>query len=194
MNGYACLRPSGVHIVTPGATSTHSKQLRLTMRYTQVANNDDEDVHSSTPYQVPASPPPSFHSRAASPSNTASRHLLSEDPLTADADRTLADTFDTDSEDEEEGDGRDDRQRLMRGQPEPEGESDDDNVVRQGMHRRVTQLPVFNTQAPSGRIVGGGQNDGVFANLSAKPTRGEDLEEKPPVCTCPFIRMTWSIY
>ena len=25
-------------------------------------------------------------------------------------------------------------------------------------------------------------NDGVFANLSAKPTRGEELDEKPPVC------------
>jgi hypothetical protein len=34
----------------------------------------------------------------------------------------------------------------------------------------------------SGRIVGSSQaNDGVFANISAKPRAGEDLEEKPPV-------------
>lgn len=149
-------------------------------RYERVADHDDDDVQSSTPYPVPASPPPSFHSRASSPSGGASRRLLSDDPLTDDAERTLADTFDTDSEDEGESDGRDDRQRLMRGQPELEREGDDSDDVRQGVQRRVTQLPVFNTQAPSGRIVGGGQNDGVFANLSAKPTRGEDLEEKPP--------------
>jgi len=37
-------------------------------------------------------------------------------------------------------------------------------------------MPVF-----SGIMIGGGNaNDGVFANLSAKPTRGEDLDEKPP--------------
>jgi hypothetical protein len=155
----------------------------LTMRYTQVADHDDADVQSSTPYQVPTSPPPSFHSRASSPSNGASHRLLADDPLAADADRTLADTFDTDSEDDEDSDGRDDRQRLMRGQPEPEGEDEESNPVRMGVQRRVTQLPVFNTQAPSGRVVGSGQNDGVFANLSAKPTRGEDLEEKPPVRT-----------
>lgn len=155
---------------------------RLTMRYTQVAAQDDDDHQSSTAYDIPASPPPSFRSRASSPSNGASHRLLSDDPLAADADRTLADTFDTESEDEEEGDGRDDRQRLMRGQPEPEGESEESDAARMGMQRRVTQLPVFNTQAPSGRVVGAGQNDGVFANLSAKPTRGEDLEEKPPVC------------
>lgn len=149
-------------------------------RYERVANDDNEDVQSASPYQVPASPPPSFHSRASSPNGAASRRLLADDPLAEDAERTLADTFDTDSEDEEEGDGRDDRQRLMRGQPEAEAESDESDPAKPGVQRRVTQLPVFNTQAPSGRIVGGGQNDGVFANLSAKPTRGEDLEEKPP--------------
>jgi hypothetical protein len=31
-----------------------------------------------------------------------------------------------------------------------------------------------------GRAVGGGQTDGVFANLSAKPTVAEKLEEHPP--------------
>lgn len=156
------------------------------MRYTQLAEHDEEDNTLSTPnapYPIPASPPPSFRSRASSPQD-ASRRLLADDPLDNEADRTLADTFDNDSDDDEEGDGRDDRQRLMRGQPEEERESEEHaGLVRQGIQRRVTQLPVFNTQAPSGRVVGGGQNDGVWANLSAKPTRGEDLEEKPPVRT-----------
>lgn len=152
----------------------------LTTRYTQIADHDDEPSPrtSQQPFQIPASPPPSFHSRASSPTGV-SRHLLSDDPLVEDADRTLADTFDTDSG-EEDGDGRDDRQRLMRGNPS-DGRDGEDDAPRIGIQRRVTQLPVFQTQAPSGRIVGGGQNDGVFANLSAKPTRGEDLEEKPPV-------------
>jgi hypothetical protein len=136
-------------------------------------------------FPIPSSPPPSFHSRASSPSGGASRRLLSDDPLDTDADRTLADTFDSPSDDEdsdsEHGDGLDDRQRLMRGNPESQAEGSDE-APRQGIQRRVTQLPVFNTQAPrSTRVYGAGNNDGVFANLSAKPQRGEDVEEKPPV-------------
>jgi len=117
------------------------------------------------------------------------------DPYATDAERTLADAFDEVESDEEEGDGMDDRQRLMRANPSSpssDGEdhglnrSGDDEVRPGGMERRMTQLPVFTPQpataggAGRGRIYGGGQNDGVFANLSAKPTRGEDLEEKPP--------------
>jgi hypothetical protein len=77
----------------------------------------------------------------------------------------------------------DDRQRLMRGQPEGAQDDEPENP-RRGVQRRVTQLPVFQPTGASGtgRVYGGGQNDGVWANLSAKPTRGEDLEEKPPVC------------
>ena len=66
----------------------------------------------------------------------------------------------------------------MRGNPTPE-----DDAPEPGLLRRTTELPTFNTQTPaSGRVYGGG-NGGVWANLSAKPTRGEDLEEKPPVRT-----------
>jgi cytolysin (calcineurin-like family phosphatase) len=117
------------------------------------------------------------------------------DPYATDAERTLADTFDDVGSDEEEGDGMDDRQRLMRANPSsPSSDGEDhgldrsnDEVRPRGMERRMTQLPVFAPQpataggAGRGQIYGGGQNDGVFANLSAKPTRGEDLEEKPPV-------------
>lgn len=145
------------------------------------AQDDDESPVDPRPGQqypsVPASPPPSFHSRASSPTGT-SRRLLSDDPLASNEDRTLADTFDSDSDDDDDEDGRDDRQRLMRGNPQP-----DEPESPHSIQRRVTDLPVFNTQAPAatGRVYGGG-NGGVWANLSAKPTRGEDAEEKPPVC------------
>jgi hypothetical protein len=142
------------------------------------AQDEDDSPRTLQPGQQwpPASPPPSFHSRASSPHGTS--RLLSEDPIRNDEDRTLADTFDSDSEDGEDSDGRDDRQRLMRGNP-----STEDEPVAPGLQRRVTELPVFNTQAPTtGRVYGGG-NGGVWANLSAKPTRGEDAEEKPPVRT-----------
>ncbi|KAH9862303.1 hypothetical protein IAQ61_010506 [Plenodomus lingam] len=140
-----------------------------------------ERSNTPTPQQwPPASPPPSFRSRASSPNATATSraHLLSDDPLTNDEDRTLADTFDSDSDDDEDGDGRDDRQRLMRGNPT----STDGQDRPQEMQRRVTELPAFSPTAqapPGGRVYGGG-NGGVWANLSAKPTRGEDAEEKPP--------------
>jgi len=147
--------------------------------YERVAAQDEDDsqVASLSAQQwPPASPPPSFHSRASSPNGT-SRRLLAEDPAPSEEDRTLADTFDSDSDDDDdEHDGRDDRQRLMRGNPQPE----EDEPVTPGIQRRVTELPVFNPQAQSnGRVYGGG-NGGVWANLSAKPTRGEDAEEKPP--------------
>jgi hypothetical protein len=142
------------------------------------AQDEDDSPRTSQPGQQwpPASPPPSFRSRASSPNGTS--RLLSEDPIRNDEDHTLADTFDSDSEDEEDSDGRDDRQRLMRGNP-----STEDEPVAPGLQRRVTELPAFDTQAPStGRVYGGG-NGGVWASLSAKPTRGEDAEEKPPVRT-----------
>jgi hypothetical protein len=143
----------------------------------QVAG-DDADNSPVTPQGQqqwpPASPPPSFRSRSSSPTGT-SRRLLSDDPLTHDEDRTLADTFDSESDDDEDGDGRDDRQRLMRGNLQADEPAP-------GVERRATEIPVFNTQAPSsGRVYGGG-NGGVWANLSAKPTPGQDAEEKPPVC------------
>jgi hypothetical protein len=149
----------------------------------QVAGHDEDDDSPTTSRPAaqrwpPASPPPSFHSRTSSPNNAASRRLLSDDPLANAEDRTLADTFDSDSDDDEDSDGRDDRQRLMRGTAPA-----DEPPAAPGVQRRVTELPAFNTQAPtSGRVYGGG-NGGVWANLSAKPTRGEDAEEKPPVCT-----------
>ena len=49
-----------------------------------------------------------------------------------------------------------------------------------GIFRRLTILPSFtpSSSAP-GRVIG--SNDGVFANLEAKPERGEKNEDLPPV-------------
>jgi len=170
-------------------------------RYTQIHHSDDSDHESitsrpSSPQQqlshtVPASSPPSYRSRNSSPQRR--REISDSDPLVSDADRTLADTFDSpsdsESEDGDRGDHRlDDRQRILSGRPSDtttESEAQQtQNGDRPAVERRVTQLPIFAPSTTSQRQ-GGSVNDGVFANLSAKPERGEDLEEKPPVClTC----------
>jgi hypothetical protein len=187
-------RPLAVHYPHALANIAHEHQV--------AAHDEDESPLTPTAprqqYPIPNSPPPSFRSRASSPSSR--HHNAESEPLVSDADRTLADTFDSPSDDEEsddEGsDGLDDRQRLMRGNPNGSQESndsesnaqDDAAPQRQSMPRRITQLPVFTPQpVSSGRVYGGGSNDGVFANLSAKPTRGEQDEEKPPVRT--FCRL-----
>ncbi|KAL9111706.1 MAG: hypothetical protein Q9227_003981 [Pyrenula ochraceoflavens] len=148
-------------------------------RYERVNSHDDSEIAPPTPQSnppVPSSPPPSFRSRASSP---ASRHLLSEDPLSTEAEQNLADTFD----DGELSDGEevvDDRQRLMRADPEmpnavPEGST---TPRAPGIQRRVTELPAFTP--PAGSRGPRPVNDGVFANLAAKPEKGEKLEELPP--------------
>lgn len=167
----------------------------------QVSANDQDDTSSidvEDPHHVavPASPPPSFRSRASSP---AAQHLLSShDPLASEADRTLADTFDNSEASESDGeDGGDDRQNLIRRiAPPNDTHSGDiqDGPRPSGPQRTVTTLPVFSPQpalvpAVNGRAYGSGTpfitfssaNDGVFANLNAKPERGEKTEELPPV-------------
>ncbi|KAI9778375.1 MAG: hypothetical protein M1816_004133 [Peltula sp. TS41687] len=140
------------------------------------------DVHDPTTPATPASPPPSFHSRASSP--TSRRLLSSHDPLISDAERALADSFDSPSDDEDHADGGDE-QRLIQGSPSSAQTGDaptaQQTEIRRGLDRRVTQLPVF-TPAPStaSRAVTRPTHDGVFANLSAKPERGEKDEEQPP--------------
>ncbi|CAF9923467.1 MAG: hypothetical protein HETSPECPRED_005332 [Heterodermia speciosa] len=155
----------------------------------QIAENDQEDTPNTfeghqDSHTIPSSPPPSFRSRASSPS---SPHLLSsEDPITTDAERTLADTFDDGTASDNESNDGDARQRLMRGNPNPQVADDAD---RPTIQRAVTELPSFPAAAPGTlaapvRVYGGGarpsSNDGVFANLSAKPEHGEKLEEQPP--------------
>lgn len=144
----------------------------------QVSANDED---TPTSPQIPNSPPPSFRSRASSPT---SRH-------NTEVDQNLADTFDADGSDSDEDNDGDDRQRLMRGTP---SSSSAEQISTQSTttsettrppvtERRTTHIPAF---APvptiTGRVYGGGSgSDGVFANLSAKPERGEKVEEHPPV-------------
>ncbi|TVY57297.1 Metal homeostatis protein BSD2 [Lachnellula suecica] len=149
-------------------------------RYERVAN--DEDTPNSP--ITPNSPPPSFRSRASSPT---SRHLAS-DSHSAPVDQNLADTFDADGSDSDEENDGDDRQRLMRGQPAPAADATPPQSTSTAatrppiIERRPTILPAFNpTTRPTGRVYGGGSgSDGVFANLSAKPETGGEKEEHPP--------------
>ncbi len=160
----------------------------------QVSGNDQDDTQMTpnTPLHdvpnTPSSPPPSFRSRPSSPS---SRHLLaSHDPLASDADRTLHDTFDDGSDSENEN-PEDDRQRLMRSNTNHTIQEQRQNGDRPAIPRTITTLPPPTTPAALGAALNvptrrpasfnQPQNDGVFANLDAKPERGEKLEEQPPV-------------
>lgn len=181
------------------ASTTHQMTHALfttDSRIIQISENDhDEPATPTRPDRtnsIPTSPPPSFRSRASSPS---SRHLLSsEDPIAADVNRTLADTFDDgEGSDSDGNDGEDSRQRLMRGTPS--APDDEQRTVHDGnrpgvLQRTVTEFP---SVTPAGvrypNITPGAAlpnqftpaNDGVFANLNAKPERGEKIEEQPPV-------------
>ncbi|PUU81548.1 hypothetical protein B9Z19DRAFT_1062540 [Tuber borchii] len=145
-------------------------------RYERIAAEDDGDldIHGniatnssisgvsrpavSPSVQIPSSPPPSFHSRSSTP----------------DPDSALSESFDSPS------DGEDDDMRNVRG-------SQNSNFN----HESIPLVPTATTgpsvpassvttfAAMPGRAVGGGQTDGVFTNLSAKPTV-EKLEEHPP--------------
>lgn len=153
--------------------------------------NDEEDSPntpqtSQVPNSIPSSPPPSFRSRASS---ITSQHILAEDPLISDADRTLADTFDDGSDsDNDMVDHGDDRQRIMRGNPSQSDEERNTSVA--GLQPANTQFPGPTPAAldESNRVHSAATNnrfssanDGVFANLNAKPERGEKIEEQPPV-------------
>ncbi|KAK2865217.1 hypothetical protein FQN49_003793 [Arthroderma sp. PD_2] len=145
-------------------------------RYEAVNTHNEDDAVASHPTQpIPSSPPPSFHSRTPSPT---SRRLLSQDPLHSDADRTLADAFGDDDGQSDDEEGVDDRQRLMRGSPAnttPDHDSAEERQTRGDIQSR----PNASTSEPS-RVIRGA-NDGVFANLSAKPERGgEKLDDLPP--------------
>jgi hypothetical protein len=148
------------------------------------ANNHQVNAHdeeSPINPQIPSSPPPSFRSRASSPT---SRHATESA-----VDQNLADTFDADGSDSDEENDGDDRQRLMRGTPTSSSteqlttESTTAETPRPPViERRPTHLPEFAPPRPTGRVYGGGSgSDGVFANLSAKPEAGEKTEEHPPV-------------
>jgi hypothetical protein len=106
---------------------------------------------------------------------------LSQDPAGNDVNQDLADTFDDGEDSDAENDG-DDRQRLMRADTRNMSNTStpptrDASATVPRIERRVTELPSFT----GSRAINRPTNDGVFANLSAKPERGEQTEEKPPV-------------
>ncbi|KAK2762963.1 hypothetical protein FQN53_007403 [Emmonsiellopsis sp. PD_33] len=151
--------------------------------------DDDNDALSPNPNHSaqPSSPPPSFHSRSPSPP---SRHVFSQDPLHSEADQTLADTFGDDDPNSDDDDEPDDRQRLMRGNTTPQTESDSSPYASGGsghshnISSARNMASAFTPPQPSvsSRTIhgAGSANDGVFANLAAKPERGEKTEDLPP--------------
>ena len=137
------------------------------------------DVNDQRP-ATPASPPPSFHSRASSP--TSRRLLSSHDPLISDAERALADSFDPPSDDEDAEGGDERRIQGSQSSAQPGDVPTVQHDHRRGLDRRVTQLPVFTPAASTAsRAMTRPTHDGVFTNLSAKPERGEKIEDQPPV-------------
>lgn len=186
----------------------------------QVNAHDEEDGPHS--YQLnsarsdlnPISPPPSFRSRSSSPS---SRRLLHNDPLRND-DQELADAF-GDEDDSDDDEQPDDRQRLMRANTdgwappdhtqtptssssESRNNSQEPSRAAPGIPRRPTMLPNFTTPGSGGSRSVAPSNDGVFANLAAKPERGEKNEDLPPVslimsidiCVLDLLLMCYLVY
>lgn len=153
-------------------------------RLTQHQVNQHEDEHDESPiastrsHESPASPPPSFRSRGSSPS---SRRLLQEDLRHDDTDHALADAFDDGTESDTEN-NEESRQWLRR--PEASRSTTEQYGVATPsteparIERRITQIPAFTP--PTTQSGTRSTNDGVFANLSAKPTAGESLDDKPP--------------
>ena len=171
---------------------SNQNQVYHTNIYLQVSGHDEEASPTSpsneSSHQIPASPPPSFRSHASSPTM---RHTSPQATGLSEPDRTLADTFDagggSDEEDDTEGD---DRQRLMRTSLSRHEFQSNTEHQSSRLERRVTELPAFVVPTTdSSRTRRGGapfssfgvSNDGVFANLDAKPELGEKAEEQPPV-------------
>jgi len=153
-------------------------------RYERVAA-DDSDDHAivQLPLTTPTSPPPSFRSRASS------RRVSREDEHPSEEERDLEDAFGAPSDDQSDDEDLSDRRRLIRGDRSRSlSPTDGERAVEageprrpQGPQRATTEIPVFTpSTVPSGRVMGTGSNDGVWANLNAKPRPGEDVEEKPP--------------
>ncbi len=145
----------------------------------QIAADDDT---TQSPIAVPNSPPPSFRSH-----NSSRRPSDDDAPPQNEQQRNLNDAFDAPSDDDSDDEPRDQR-RLIQTERTPshsssDGDSPSGEARPTGPHRTVTEIPVFvPPPTASGRPMGGGSqaNDGVFANITAKPRPGEELEEKPP--------------
>lgn len=160
----------------------HTTPTDIDMAFSQIAagdGGDDDRTPTQSPIAVPNSPPPSFRSR-----NSSGRTSRDDEHKTAE-ERNLNDAFDAPSDDESDSEEAPrDQRRLLQSEHTPsQSPSGDETPSRPSPERRVTEIPVFAPPtSSSGRAVGGGNavHDGVWANLSAKPRPGEDVDEKPP--------------
>lgn len=161
------------------ATSLISAIKAYTDSYRQVAANDDDERTYRNSSAIPSSPPPSFHSDFNSHRTSHDNHNRSEQ------EQNLNDAFDAPSDDESDDGDTQDRRRLI-----TDTESTSPQIASTTAHiaarpdtsqRTLTQLPSFPIRPTSGSTRGNAPtNDGVFANLNAKPRVGDDLDEKPP--------------
>lgn len=156
--------------------------------------DDDDHVESqsrSLSHPIPNSPPPSFRSRNSSRRNSTQHDQHhSED---------IDDAFAAPSDDESDHDGPDaDRQRLVSSNNDQSSEpTNAPQATPPRLGRRVTEINMFLPGGGRSSNRGGGSssaNDGVFANITAKPTRGEELEEKPPVRFITLANHACTIY
>ena len=170
-----------------------------TVQHPQTANQspsqvaaDDTDNHGGVQSSagIPQSPPPSFRSQVSS--RRSSRDEAHHNTEERDLDNAFdAPSDDEDADDDDDREGRGDQQRLISSNATAPSTTEASSAQRPTEpERRDTEIPTFTTAAPSGRVMGGGSrvNDGVWANLSAKPQAGEDLDEKPPVRTFQPVR------
>ena len=158
----------------------------------KVSGHDGQEIAADNQCSqaAPYSAPPSFRSRASSSTSDGRGNAF------LDVETTLADTFDDGDVSGGEDDGRDVRQRLMR-QPSTTRTIQSNTVDRpQGPQRRIIETPQLVAPNPSMQVPGttlfgtlSSSNDGVFANLDAKPESGEKLEEQPPVRYCSPISL-----
>ncbi|KAL4908118.1 hypothetical protein BDW74DRAFT_174814 [Aspergillus multicolor] len=178
-------------------------------RYERVNAHDDDDAPLSIALQpTPSSPPPSFRSRSVSPSSR--RLLHDDPLHRNSTEQTLADAFDdSDSEAGDEPDDRQRLMRAQPdswtaaetsnntsasaavagaasssgagSETQNGGGSNGNAAPPRGIQRSSTLLPFFGGTSSSGsnRHIPS-SNDGVFANLAAKPERGEKSEDLPP--------------
>ncbi|GJN86707.1 hypothetical protein PLIIFM63780_010288 [Purpureocillium lilacinum] len=139
-------------------------------RYERVNEHDVDDVESHQSRlqrPVPNSPPPSFHSRASSPTRNGQ------------VDPDLADAFDADGDSDDEAD---DTQRLVRQSTTPSSGSVSSGHIGAASQQAPVQPPNPTSSGSRPRFMGGGVGtDGVFANMSARPERTEsEKDEQPP--------------
>ncbi|PNY24605.1 Metal homeostatis protein BSD2, partial [Tolypocladium capitatum] len=135
-------------------------------------DSDEVDLHPQprSHHAIPNSPPPSFHSRASSP--TQRGHV----------DPDLADAFDADDASD---DGEpDDRQRLVRQSATPSSASIISGSAPhlEASNEQAMSSPDTTSSGSRPRVMGGGiGTDGVFANMSARPERTDsEKDEQPP--------------